>query len=74
MRANSPAADAWITMSGIFPVPNGAERVSFQLNQAEARGTPQNGSSARFDDLGCYLFATDGEARAFVAEWRGRRQ
>jgi hypothetical protein len=72
MRADSPAPNTWVTMSGIFPVPNGAARVSFQLNQAEARGSPQNGSAARFDDLGCYLFTTDADARAFVAEWRGR--
>ena len=31
-----------------------------------------NGSAARFDDVGVYVFATEGEARAFADTWRGR--
>ena len=72
MLAETRTPNAWVTMAGVFPVPNGAARVSFQLNQAERRGVPQNGSAAKFDDLGCYLFPTDAAARAFVAGWRAR--
>ena len=56
----------WVTMSGIFPVPEGAKTIRFFLNQALRNGVPHNGSAARFDDLGLYLFATEAEARSFV--------
>ena len=39
-----------------------------------AGGRLTNGSAARFDDLGAYLFASEEEARAFVATRRDSRQ
>jgi len=71
MLARPITPNSWTKTAGVFPIPVHAARVSFQLNQAERRGTPQNGSAARFDDLGCYLFPTESEARAFTASGRG---
>ncbi len=57
----------WVQLSGIFKVPEGANTIRFLLRQAERKGVPHNGSAARFDDLGLYLFATKEEAESFVA-------
>lgn len=64
--------DAWFKMSGVFLLPEGSARLSFQLSQAERRGLPQNGSAARFDELGLYVFPSEPDAQAFVDAWRGR--
>lgn len=66
--------DQWVTLSGVFPVPEGATRLGVEIRLAQGRGTPHNGSAARFDDLGAYLFASEEEARAFVATRRDSRQ
>jgi hypothetical protein len=68
------ARDQWVTLSGVFPVPEGATRLGVEIKLAAARGTPHNGSAGRFDDLGAYLFASEEEARAFVATRRDSRQ
>jgi hypothetical protein len=72
LRGESPVANTWVTMSGVFLLPDGAVRIGFQLRQAENRNFPQNGSAARFDDLGLYLFPSEAEARGFVNRWKGR--
>jgi hypothetical protein len=72
LRAAPATANAWVTMSGVFALPQGAASVVVDLNQAERRGVPQNGSAARFDRVGLYLFASEAEARAFVGAWKGR--
>lgn len=59
----------WVTLWGIFYVPENTKRLQFMLRQAEQYGVPHNGSAARFDDLGVYLFASPDEARAFVNEY-----
>jgi hypothetical protein len=38
------------------------------LNQAERMGVPQNGSAARFDNLGLYLLPTMAEAMRLVQD------
>jgi hypothetical protein len=58
--------DEWVTVWGVFEVPSGTGAIRFFLNQAERKDLPQNGSAARFDDLGLYLFTTEEEAKAFV--------
>ena len=58
----------WLPAYGVFPVPPETTMIRFFLNQAERKGDPQNGSLARFDDLGLYLFDSDEEARLFVQE------
>jgi hypothetical protein len=60
------AKDEWMTLWGIFQVPPQTGRIRFFLNQAERKGVPQNGSAARFDDVGLYLFRTKEKAQSFV--------
>jgi hypothetical protein len=69
MRANTQIRDEWVNMWGIFQIPEGTKRIRFFLNQAERRGVPQNGSAARFDNLGLYVFATREDAVAFVNQY-----
>jgi hypothetical protein len=66
MRASPTRENEWVSMWGIFRVPEGTGAVRFFLNQALRKGLPHNGSAARFDDVGLYLFATEQEARAFA--------
>jgi hypothetical protein len=70
MLAQTSVRDDWVTMWGIFEVPEGTTKVRFFLNQALRAGVPHNGSAARFDHLGLYLFATRKEAQAFVREYQ----
>ena len=69
MLANTKIKDDWVDMWGIFQVPAGTKRIRFFLNQALRQGLPHNGSAARFDNLGLYLFATKKEAEAFVSQY-----
>jgi hypothetical protein len=66
MLGSATAKNEWGYLSGIFQVPPGAGRIRFFLRQALGQAIPQNGSAARFDDLGLYLFPTEEQARAFV--------
>ena len=66
MRCGARKENEWVTAWGIFQVPVGTRVIRFFLDQAERKGVPQNGSAARFDDLGLFLFTTEEEARAFV--------
>jgi len=63
----------WVTVAGIFEVAAGTGAIRFFLNQAERAGVPQNGSAARFDDLGLYLFSTAEEAKSFVQFYNAQR-
>src|SRR5215213_1702983 len=56
----------WVNMRGIFKVPEKTKRIRFFLNQALRSGVPHNGSAARFDNLGLYIFSTKEEAEAFA--------
>jgi hypothetical protein len=66
MLGRSTFANEWVTMAGIFKVPEGAVKIRFFLNQGLGRGVERDGSAARFDDIGLYIFATAEEAKAFV--------
>lgn len=70
MHAQTAAIDEWTNMWGIFEVPAGTTKVRFFLNQALRAGVPHNGSAARFDNLGLYLFATRKDAQAFVRQYQ----
>lgn len=70
MFAQTTATDEWTNMWGIFEVPAGTTKVRFFLNQALRAGVPHNGSAARFDNLGLYLFATRKDAQAFVRQYQ----
>ncbi len=58
----------WGPVYGIYMVPPGTTMIRFFLNQAERKGVPQNGSAARFDDLGLYILPTTPEAVRFVQD------
>ena len=70
LRAEPQQPGQWVTMSGVFSVPYGAASVSIQLSQAERKGSPQNGSAARFSDVRLVLFPTEDAARAFVEQYK----
>jgi hypothetical protein len=72
MLARPAGPNQWVTMSGVFRMPDDADVLSLQLNQASRQGVPQNGSAARFDSVGVFAFPTEQEARTFVESWRGR--
>lgn len=70
MRAGTSYQDEWVTMFGIFRVPEKTDTIHFFLNQAERKNVPQNGSAARFDNVGLYLFETEKEALEFVKSYK----
>lgn len=69
MLARTKIRDEWVDLWGIFQVPEKTKRVRFFLNQALRGGIPHNGSAARFDNLGLYLFARKEDAEAFVEQY-----
>jgi hypothetical protein len=70
MRARASYQDEWVTMYGIFKVPEKTGAIRFFLDQAERKYVPQNGSAARFDNIGLYLFDTEEDALQFVRAYR----
>ena len=70
MLCRAGTVNEWVTAWGIFEVPDGTHAIRFFLDQAERKDVPQNGSAARFDDLGLYLFSTEGEAKAFAQAYK----
>jgi len=70
MLARPLHSGEWVTMSGVFRTPDGAVAISLQLQQAERKGDPQDGSAARFADVRMVLFPTAEAARAYVAAYR----
>ncbi|HEU4386217.1 MAG TPA: hypothetical protein VFV34_00370, partial [Blastocatellia bacterium] len=70
MRASPTRENEWVPMWGIFRVPEGTVSIRVFLNQALRNGVPHNGSAARFDDLGLYLFLTEADAQAFVESFK----
>jgi hypothetical protein len=69
-RPEQPAD--WVVMSGIYRVPKGTAYVILQLNQAERRDSPQDGSAARFADVQMRLFPSEAAARGFVHSYSSR--
>lgn len=69
MLADTQIRDEWVDMWGIFQVQEKTKRIRFFLNQALRQGVPHNGSAARFDNLGLYVFATKEEAEIFVNQY-----
>ena len=69
MLGSTRVKDEWGDLWGVFQVPEGTRSIKFFLNQASRAGVPQNGSAARFDKLGLYIFPTKDEAQAFVNEY-----
>jgi len=69
MLAPTRIRDEWVDMWGIFRVPERTKKIRFFLNQGLRKGVPHNGSAARFDNLGLYIFATKEDAEAFVGQY-----
>jgi hypothetical protein len=63
----------WTKLAGVFPVPDDAFVLQLEMHQASAKGTPPNGSAARFDNLAVHLFPSQEAAREFVDNWSGRQ-
>jgi hypothetical protein len=62
-------ANEWVKMAGIFQLHEGVKGLRFFLGQGEPKGVVHNGSAARFDDLGLYVFSTEREAQLFVRNY-----
>jgi hypothetical protein len=70
MRARTLNQDEWVTMFGIFRVPEKTSAIRFYMNQAERKNVPQNGSAARFDNVGLYLFEAEEDALKFAKAYK----
>lgn len=70
MLSNAATVNQWVAAWGIFPIVSGTTNLRFFLNQAERAGDPQNGSAARFDDLGLYIAADEASANQLAARYR----
>ncbi len=73
MLCSAKEEGEWVTAWGIFQVADGTGVISYFLNQAERKDVPQNGSVARFDDLGLYLFDNETEASVFVTTYNHQK-
>jgi hypothetical protein len=60
----------WAVMYRVFQIPNETVSARIFLNQAERKGVPQNGSAARFDNVGFYIFETEKEALDFARSYK----
>jgi hypothetical protein len=74
MLCGARRENEWVMAWGIFQIPDGTGAIRFFLNQAERKDVPQNGSAARFDNLGLYLFDTEKEANDFVKAFKNQKQ
>jgi hypothetical protein len=74
MLCGARKENEWVTAWGIFQIPTGTGAIRFFLNQAERKDVPQNGSAARFDDLGLFLFEREKEASAFIKIYKDQKQ
>ena len=60
----------WGKSWGVFKIPDGASSIVYQLAQGLRRGTLRDGSAARFDDVGLFIFDTREAAETFVHRYR----
>jgi len=66
MLARPESPTDWVRMYGVYEVPKGAALIRVELKQGERRGSPPDGSLARFRDIRLHLFPTGREARTFI--------
>ena len=69
MGATTRVRNDWVTLWGIFEVPEKTRAIRFFLNQALRNGLPHNGSAARFDNVGLFLFSSRKDAEVFVSQY-----
>lgn len=70
--SKTEAANEWNYLWGIYQVPVGTTTVSYFLIQGANPALPGDGSTAKFDDLGLYLFDNEESAKSFVAAKAGK--
>jgi hypothetical protein len=63
----------WVVIWDVFQIQQYTKSIRIFLRQASQRGVALNGSIARFDDVGVYLFASLNEATAFVDQFYDNR-
>ncbi len=68
MMLSPNSADEWGLIYGIFQVPENTGSVRLFLQQADGRSA-QDGSAARFDEPGVFLFDSEAEALQFVNKY-----
>jgi hypothetical protein len=69
MVARPPRAGVWVVMGSAFQIPDGTRRLFLHLQQAARQPDPRTGAAARFDDVGVFVFPTEAQARALIADW-----
>jgi hypothetical protein len=69
MLCSATVMNQWVAAWGIFKIPPSTNKIRFFLNQAERSEDPQNGSVARFDDVGLYIAADESSASQMVTEF-----
>jgi len=68
MMLKTDTVNEWKIIYGIFQVPPETGGIRLFLQQADGR-LPQNGSAARFDEPGIFLFDTQAQAEAFAEKY-----
>ena len=66
-------ADAWGVAFGIFQIPADTGSIRLFLQQADGKSA-QDGSAARFDDVGIYIIGTESEAQDFVDTYKTKAE
>lgn len=59
----------WVVLYGVYRIPEGTGQIRLLLVQGEVKDVPHNGSAARFDDLGVFLFDTEEDAIRFAGQY-----
>lgn len=72
MRCRPTTENEWVYQWGVFKVPPTTVKIRLYLDQAERSGVPQNGSIARFDDVGAFLFESESEAFRFITDYSAK--
>lgn len=72
MAFRPEAPGRWVTVHGIFSIPEGVDSVQLRLGQGSRRDTPHNGSAARVRDVEVRVFETRAEAFAHVAVYNAQ--
>ena len=73
LKSEAKRPNEWTTLSGVFPLPEGATAILLSLNLAERKDDPQNGSAGRFDDVALVVLPSETDARKLVADYTARR-
>jgi hypothetical protein len=72
MTLRGTAPNQWGVVWGVFEIPPETSAVRLMLQQADG-GQPQNGSAARFDDAGVFVFDAEADAYAFAEAYGSSR-